>query len=60
VPALLLTFVCFSYLMLAPVKTGGLNLAATPGIIVAAVLSLVVLLAWVIKVRHNRNLQLKS
>ncbi|HQP04818.1 MAG: carbon starvation protein A [Bacteroidales bacterium] len=55
VPALFLSFVCFTYLLCAPFKTGGFNIPLQYSYPVALFLSVITGVAWSLKLRKNRS-----
>ena len=55
IPATFLTFVCFSYFMMAPYVSGGLHLAPVVGYIVGGVLALAAFIFCIVKdMQHKR------
>lgn len=51
IPATFLTYVCSCYFMVAPVKSGGLNLPVTAGYIVSGVFTLLIVCLFLLRIR---------
>ncbi|HNQ68433.1 MAG TPA: carbon starvation CstA family protein [Bacteroidales bacterium] len=55
IPAFILTVICFTYLIIAPVKTGGLGISGNIAYWLGIILAVVIAVVWYLYYRKNRN-----